>query len=224
MILYAIRAVWIAAHVLVLIRGQELQSRYRFFAAYMLLSTMLSAAYWPELLPGWDIEFADWMVAALLLRTLACLEALHHQTREFPRWSRLMGSAFLMGAGVLLLLAGVRDNQWAGLLVEYRRYLQIWTMVVMLVVQLSLLERGWWRRRGRDWHAIILFGIAANHGLISWWCMAKHPVAGSWMDLNSVSIAADAALYLAWALALSHGTEKGRGLIRRSPPLHVAGS
>lgn len=213
MILYAIRFIWIAAHVLVLIRGLETGSPYRLFAVYVGLSCLLSAAYWPELLPGWETEFAPFIVAVLLLRTLACLEALHIQTREFPYWSRLMGIAFLMGAGTVMLLAGVRDSRWAGLLVEYRRYLQIWTMVVMFVVQVSLMDRGWWRFRVRDWHAVVLFAMAANHGLVSWWCMAKHPEAGAWLDLNAASIAGDSAVYLAWAFAVPRAS----GLARSRP-------
>lgn len=208
MILYFIRFVWIAAHVLVLIRGLETHSPYRAWCAYIGLSTMLSAAYWPELLPGWDQAFASWMVAALLLRTLACLEALHHQTRDFPQWPRMMAGAFLTGFFVVALLAGVRDSRWAGLLVEYRRYLQIWTMVVMFAVQAMLYDRHWWSRYDR--HALILFGVACNHGLVSWWCMAKHPAAAAWLDLNSVSIGVDAALYLAWA-TIPHGCESEHG-------------
>ncbi len=223
MILYLIRFAWIAAQVLVLIAGQSLKVRYRCFAAYMLLSTMLSAAYWPELLPGWDEAFAGWMVAALCLRTLACLEALHVQTRGFPQWPRMMAGAFLSGFLVVVMLAGVRDNQWAGLVVEYRRYLQIWVMVVMAATLWLLYDRQWWNRFDR--HALIMFGLACNHGLVSWWCMAKHPGDGAWLNLNSASCAVDAALYLVWAWIIPADVEKSeRASPQRSRPLRVVAS
>ncbi len=210
MILYLIRFVWIASQVLVLIAGQSLKSRYSLFAAYMMLSTMLSVAYWPELLPGWDVAMAPYIVAVLCLRTLACLEALHVQTRGFPQWPRMMAGAFLLGFLVVLLLAGVRDNRWAGLVVEYRRYLQIWMMVVMFAVQVMLYDRHWWARFDR--HAIILFGLACNHGLNSWWCMHAHPTGNDWLNLDALFTAVDAVLYLAWSylVATSHRSTYSR--------------
>lgn len=224
MILYLIRFVWIAAQVLVLIAGQDLKARYRAFAAYMLLSTMLSAAYWPELLPGWEQAFAPFLISVLLLRTLACLEALHHQTKYFPQWPRMMAGAFLLGFLVVILLAGVRDNQWAGLLVEYRRYLQIWLMVVMSVVELTMWDRGWgftlrlWRR---DAHVFVLYIMAVNHGLISWWCMAKHPSDGAWLNLNTVSTAVDAVLYMAWSCSVIASRQSVDSRLRGNPSLSV---
>ncbi len=222
MILYLIRFVWIAAQVLVLIAGQSLKSQYRCFAAYMLLSTMLSAAYWPELLPGWEEAFKGWVVAALLLRTLACLEALHVQTRGFPQWPRMMAGAFLLGFLVVLLLAGVRDNQWAGLVVEYRRYLQIWMMVVMFAVQVMLYDRGWWARFDR--HALVMFGLACNHGINSWLCMRAHPTGDTWIHLDAAFTAVDAALYLAWAFAVPAASGSGRSRLQQSPVLPIASS
>ncbi len=204
-ILYVIRLLWITSQIAVLIGLAESRARYRCFAAYMLLSMPFSLLYWPELLPGWDAVMAPYLVAILLLRTLACLEALHLQTGGFPQWPRMMAGAFLAGFFVLLLLAGVRDNRWAGLLVEYRRYLQIWVMIVMFAVQVMLYDRGWWARFDR--HALVMFGLAVNHGLVSWWAMSQHPAAATWLNLNVVSTALDAALYAAWTIAVPAGKE-----------------
>ncbi len=200
MILYVIRAVWIVSHIFVLGRMFTSGPRYPWFAAYMCLSCMLAVAYWPELLPGWKEAFAGWIVGVLLLRTVACLEAVHVQTREFPRWSRMMLGAFGVGFTVVLMLAAVRDSQWAGNAVELRRYLQVWTWMVMLSVQVTLVDREWWHFRVRDWHALAMFFVAANHGAVSIWAMRSHPAGAAWLNLNSWSTAADAAVYLAWAL------------------------
>ncbi len=227
-ILYTVRLLWITSQIAVLIGLAESRVRYRCFAAYMVLSMPFSLLYWPELLPGWDAVMAPYLVAILLLRTLACLEALHFQTGGFPQWPRMMAGAFLTGFFVLLLLAGVRDNRWAGLLVEYRRYLQIWTMVVTFVVELTLLERGWftrWPLMSSDPHAWILFGLALNHGLVSWWAMSQHPGAAAWFNLNLASTAIDAALYAAWTLAVPAAVSgSNRSPLRPSAQLRSASS
>lgn len=217
MILYAIRAVWIASHILVLIKGDCIRSGYRWWCAYIGLSCMLSVAYWPELLPGWDVAFASFVVGVLLLRTIACLEALHVQTRYFPHWPRMMAGAFLMGFVVVLLLAGVRDSRWAGLLTEYRRYLQIWTVIVMGTVELMLWDRGWgfsWQAWREDLHPFLVFVIALNHGAVSVWAMRAHPEGAGWLNINMLATAIDSAAYLTWAFAFSRAAESNHSPLR----------
>lgn len=197
---------------------------YRAFCAYIGLSLMVSVAYWPELLPGYDDVFAPFLVGVLLLRTVACLEALHVQTREFPRWSRMMAGAFLMGFAVVLMLHGVRDDKWAGLAVELRRYLQIWLAVAMCAVQLMLYDRGWPKQAeiipnvintkreitpvsdklAQSFHAHLLTMLAVNHGAVSVWAMRSHPEGAGWLNLNAASTAVDAAVYLMWAFGRKH--------------------
>lgn len=202
MILYIVRAIWLASHLCVLIRADVTHTQYRAWCAYIGLSLMMAAVWWPEMWPGLTEVLAPWLVAVLLLRTLACLEALHVQTREFPRWSRMMAGAFLLAFAVVLMLHGVRDDRWAGLMVELRRYLQIWLAVTMCAVQLMLVDRDWTykiRPASAGWHARLLTILAVNHGAVSVWAMRSHPEGAAWLNLNTASTAVDAAVYLAWS-------------------------
>lgn len=209
MILYAIRIVWIASHLCVLFKGGIVHAGYRWWAFYIGLSCFLVAAYWPELLPGWEAEFAPFLVGVLLLRTLACLEALHVQTREFPRWPRMMAGAFLFGFVAVLVIHGVRDDRWRGNFVELRRYLQIWTAAALCSAQYMMIDRAWCNPAA-DWHARLLTVLAVNHGAVSVWCIRSHPSGPAWLNINAFSIAVDAAVYLLWTFCGSANPNRQR--------------
>jgi hypothetical protein len=126
------------------------------------------------------------------------MEALHHQTCDFPWWSRMMGGSYLIAFMVIICLALVRDNRWAGLLVEYRRYLQIWTFMVLAITEMLLFSVGWWRSRYQDWHVLLILLLATNHARVSLMGMTVHPIGLSWRESNWIATAVDAVILLTW--------------------------
>lgn len=201
MIVYLVRLLWIAAQVLCLIEIDVSRSRYRWWTAYILVSALVTPFFAPELIPGLANILAPLTVACLLLRTCACLEALHLQTSDFPWWSRMMAGSFLFAAFVVCVIALVRDGRWAGLLVEYRRYLQIWTFLVLALVEMLLLSVGWFRRRPQDFHAAILLALAGNHARVSISAMIWHPTGQQWREADWIATLLNALILFAWVFA-----------------------
>ncbi len=202
MIVYVVRFAWIAAHLLCLFEVDSVKwwGGYRWWTSYLFVSSALAVLYWPEV-PRWEDSAAPLLAVVLLLRTCACLEALHWQTRDFPWWSRMMAGSFLFSGMVVILISTVRDERWAGIAVEYRRYLQIWTFLVMSVTEMLILSVGWWRDRKQDWHVVAVIALAANHARTSVAAMIVHPTGNAWREANWIAMAVDATILLAWAFA-----------------------
>jgi hypothetical protein len=210
----AVRIAWILAHVLCLVVVTEHRWRYhRWWRAYLTVSAPVAVIYSVHLNPdGQPTAFWKFygtheaylpmlMVAVLLLRTLAALEALHYQTCDFPWWSRMMAGAFLFAGFVVICLDLVRDDRWVGLQVEYRRYLQIWTFLVMAITEMLMISVSWWRDRRQDWHVAALLAMTANHARVSIFAMTAHPTGIVWHEANWIATAVDTAVLLCWALA-----------------------
>jgi len=210
-IVYAVRLLWILAHLLCLIEVWTHRWRYHpLWQAYLGVSAPFAVIYsayfsFPsvaEIWPNFEESFAGLMVAILLLRTLACLEALHYQThdRDGRSWSMTNLGAYTLAFGVVLALHLSRDGQWAGLFTEYRRYLQIWIFMVMLAVEWLTLSVGWWRNRLEDWHTAALFSLAFTHAANSLMAMTKHPTGGVWRTADWIATLVDAVVLLCWAI------------------------
>ncbi len=214
----AVRLLWIAAHLFAIVSLESQAYRWRsypFWSAYLRVSCVLACIYWPEYFPklltalswlgcygSWEDLYLPVLIAVLLLRTLAALEALHYQTDDFRWWGRLMLGAYGLGFAIVFAIHLVRDSHWAGSTVELRRYLQIWTGMVMLVVEWLFLSVGWWRKsRCQDWHALAVFALVLSHAFTSILSLTSHPIGQAWRKLDWIATLADAAVLVCWSLA-----------------------
>lgn len=209
---YLLRLVWIASQVLALCAGEG--SRYRWWCWYLMASLLLSVTYWPELLgAAWYEAFWVPLLAVVVLRTVAALEALHHQTQDFPLWSRMMAGVFLMAVAVVLSVWELRAGTSAETAVQLRRYLQLWTGTAMIITTGALWNVEWLRWRVQDQHSAIVGGLCLLHmGVTVVSLHAAGMPAGTmherigvvWGNLDGWATAGDSLLYVLWSLTIPH--------------------
>jgi hypothetical protein len=210
---YILRLIWIASQVLALCAGEG--SRCRWWCWYLGASLLLSVTYWPELLgSAWYEAFWPLLLAVTLLRTIAALEALHHQTEDFPLWSRMMAGVFLMAIAVVLSVWELRAGTSAQTAVQLRRYLQLWTGAAMVLTWGMLWSVGLLRWRQQDQHSAIVGALCLLHmGVTIAGLHYPNPTMGTmaekiayehfWVLVDRWATAADALIYLTAAQVIS---------------------
>lgn len=216
-----IRLIWIAAAIFALFSADAHRTRRLTFHAFPRISThqgwlafllgsiAVGLLYWPEVWPGgietWLDDFWGLLLIVLILRGIAMLEALHHQTSQFPFWSRMMLGVFLVVSALVLILAVWRQPETATSLdsfrdqfLRFRRYIQLW---IGLVAALTTVF--YWGVRQRyvvsaDRHALIVGLLSLNYGLVGLIDMTttRSPAFVLWEQ--SLSFLVDAALYIVW--------------------------
>ncbi len=194
------RLVWIAAQFLALAASDSAPGNYPVWQSYLMTSTLLSACYWPEI-EGWSEVFWPGILLVVLLRGAAALEALHRETGDFPYWPRMMGGVFLLATGGTAIVWRMHDGTALEVIVQFKRYAQIWTALTMIITLGLWWVVGNWRARWTGVHACILLALTMPHAAISLLFLAGPRSDGLWANANLWITWWDALCYLAWFFA-----------------------
>jgi len=136
-----LRLAWLACVWLALLatitRGRDL-----WWHLYLVSTALVGLVYVPEI-PGWADVFWPLLLASVVLRGAACMEAIHHQTKDFPWWSRLTAAAMLAAFFYTAILWKYEGGTIRQVIVKWKMFASIWTACYWLAVWLFLWSVAW---------------------------------------------------------------------------------
>lgn len=202
-----VRLVWVAVQLLCLmsIDAAEMK-RYRFWTAYLAAGVMLGVFYWPEV-DGWYDGWWPVVLGLVLLRLMACLEALHRETGHYQHWHFLSSGGWLLAVMNVSILWKVKGISNRDVSIELGYFANIWAASAMFYMLLGWLVVGGLRSRSRfeSWHAVIVGLLVAGHAALSIIVVVQGPPTDLkiWEARDLVLTCFDSLLYLGWVLLIS---------------------
>ncbi len=188
----------------------EARPLYRWWTRYLGASLLIAPFYWPEI-PGWTETFWPALLAVAVLRLVALLEALHHQTKHLRSWYGLMGGAFLFATLYCRLLWNqtVFSSELASWL-KLAQATKMWpTWVALLVTGYMWVTRSGIRREA-DRHAALVCTLCIVHGVVAFVATLGQFTKESWVTWDMAATLADAGIYLSWAFTCRCGADPDR--------------
>lgn len=199
MLTLLIRLIWISCHAVALFAIAAVGIKRFWWLAYIVASLVLALFYWPES-PKWA-QLALWpMLAVLMLRCGAALEAVHFIAPKNLYWPRMTLGVWLLAASIVAAIWWHEPGTTQQQFVHVRRYLQIWLALAMILECVMIAVTNFWKWNRDSFSALAIGLMVLNHGVVSAMAMGGYFVKmRHWIPSNNVSMAIDAIAMLAWA-------------------------